>query len=90
MPTAYQIKKLLLETLRQDVSRKALRFIAKTKKPEEVEYDLIAVRNVSYLFTPREYERIAKDWEFATGNKIPVTLEEALDYIDDTIGKRDS
>ena len=89
MPTAYQIKKLLLETLRQDVSRKALTFIAKTKKPEEVEYDLIAVRNVSYLFTPREYERIAKDWEFATGDKIPVSLEEALDYIDDTIARKD-
>ena len=90
MPSEDQIKTLLLDSLRQDVSRKALTFIAKTKKPEEVEYDLIAVRNVSYLFTPREYERIAKDWEFATGNKIPVTLEEALDYIDDTIGKRDS
>ena len=90
MPTKEQIKKLLLESLRQDVSRKALTFIAKTKKPEEVEYDLIAVRNVSYLFTPKEYERIAKDWEFATGNKIPVTLEEALDHIDDTFGKRDS
>jgi len=82
MPTQEQIKKLILETLRQDVSRKALTFIAKTKKPEEVEYDLIAVRNVSYLFTPREYERIAKDWEFATGNKIPITLEEALDYME--------
>ena len=83
MPTKEQIKKLLLETLRQDVSRKALTFIAKTKKPEEVEYDLIAVRNVSYLFTPREYERLAKNWEFATGDKIPVSLQEALDYIDD-------
>jgi len=90
MSTKEQIKKLILETLRQDVSRKALTFIAKTKKPEEVEYDLIAVRNVSYLFTPKEYERLAKDWEFATGDKIPITLEEALDHIDDTIGKRDS
>ena len=89
MPTKEQIKKLLLETLRQDVSRKALTFIAKTKKPEEVEYDLIAVRNVSYLFTPREYERIAKDWEFATGEKIPVSLEEALDYMESIQGRRD-
>ena len=89
MPTKEQIKKLLLETLRQDVSRKALTFIAKTKKPEEVEYDLIAVRNVSYLFTPKEYERVAKNWEFATGDKIPVSLEEALDYIDDTIAGKD-
>ena len=86
MPTKEQIKKLLLETLRKDVSRKALTFIAKTKKPEEVEYDLIAVRNVSYLFTPREYERIAKDWEFATGAKIPVSLEEALDYMESIQG----
>ena len=89
MPTKEQIKKLLLETLRQDVSRKALTFIAKTKKPEEVEYDLIAVRNVSYLFTPREYERIAKDWEFATGEKIPVSLEEALDYMESIENRKD-
>ena len=89
MPTAKQIKTLLLESLREDVSRKALTFIAKTKKPEEVEYDLIAVRNVSYLFTPREYEKLAKDWKFATGNEIPVSLEEALDYIDDTIARKD-
>ena len=89
MPTKDQIKKLLLESLRQDVSRKALTFIAKTEKPEEVEYDLIAVSNVSYLFTPREYERLAKDWKFATGNEIPVSLEEALDYIDDTIARKD-
>jgi len=87
MSTKEQIKKLILETLRQDVSRKALTFIAKTKKPEEVEYDLIAVRNVSYLFTPREYERLAKDWEFATGDKIPVTLEEALDYMESIQGR---
>jgi len=89
MPTKEQIKKLLLESLRQDVSRKALTFIAKTKKPEEVEYDLIAVRNVSYLFTPKEYERIAKDWEFATGNKIPVSLEEALDYMESIQNPKD-
>jgi hypothetical protein len=87
MSTKEQIKKLILETLRQDVSRKALTFIAKTKKPEEVEYDLIAVRNVSYLFTPREYERLAKDWEFATGDKIPVTLEEALDHMESIQGR---
>mgnify|MGYP003140950633 CR=1 FL=1 len=89
MPTAKQIKTLLLESLREDVSRKALTFIAKTKKPEEVEYDLIAVRNVSYLFTPKEYERIAKDWEFATGNKIPVSLEEALDYMESIQNPKD-
>ena len=90
MPSPYQIKKLLLETLRQDVSRKALTFISKTKKPEEVEYDLIAVRNVSYLFTPKEYERLAKDWEFATGEKIPVSLEEALDYMENFLDKHTS
>ena len=89
MPTKEQIKKLLLETLRQDVSRKALKFIAKTKKPEEVEYDLIAVRNVSYLFTPKEYERLAKDWKFATGNEIPVSLEEALDYMESIENRKD-
>ena len=88
MPTAYQIKKLLLETLQQDVSRKALTFIAKTKKPEEVEYDIIAVRNVSYLFTPKEYERLAKDWEFATGEKIPVSLEDALDYMENFLNRK--
>ena len=90
MPSKKQIKTLILDSLRQDVSRKALTFIAKTKEPEDKEYDIIAVRNVSYLFTPKEYERIAKDWEFATGDKIPVTLEEALDHIDDTFRKRDS
>ena len=90
MPTAKQIKTLLLESLREDVSRKALTFIAKTKKPEEVEYDLIAVRNVSYLFTPREYEKLAKDWEFTTGAKIPVSLEEALDYMENFLTQRDS
>tara|TARA_Y100001963_G_scaffold144966_1_gene217856 strand:- start:32 stop:289 length:258 start_codon:yes stop_codon:yes gene_type:complete len=84
MPTQKQVKTLILESLRQDVSRKALSFIAKTKEPQEKEYDLIAVRNVSYLFTPKEYERLAKDWELATGEKIPVSLEEALDHIDDS------
>ena len=84
MPTKNQIKTLILDSIRQDVARKALGFIAKTKKPEDKEYDLIAVRNVSYLFTPKEYERLAKDWEFATGEKIPVSLEEALDHIDDS------
>ena len=83
MPTKNQIKTLILDSIRQDVARKALGFIAKTKKPKEKEYDLIAIRNISYMFTPREYERISKDWEFATGDKIPVSLQEALDYIDD-------
>tara|TARA_R100001460_G_scaffold40500_1_gene75733 strand:+ start:157 stop:423 length:267 start_codon:yes stop_codon:yes gene_type:complete len=82
MPTKNQIKTLILDSIRQDVARKALGFIAKTKKPKEKEYDLIAIRNISYMFTPREYERIAKDWEFATGDKIPVTLQEALDYME--------
>ena len=83
MSTKDQIKTLILESLRSDITRKALRFIATTKKPEEKEYDIIAVRNISYLFTPKEYERVEKDWKFATGEKIPVSLEEALDYIDD-------
>tara|TARA_R100001460_G_scaffold87687_1_gene129132 strand:+ start:199 stop:465 length:267 start_codon:yes stop_codon:yes gene_type:complete len=83
MPSKKQVKTLILDSLRQDVARKALSFIAKTKKPQEKEYDLIAIRNISYMFTPREYERISKDWEFATGDKIPVSLQEALDYIDD-------
>ena len=90
MPTAYQIKKILLESLRQTVSRQALSFIAKTKKPEEKEYDLIAVRNVSYLFTPKEYEKFASDWKFVTGEEIPVTLEEALDYMENFETQRDS
>ena len=90
MPSPYQIKQILLESLREDVSRKALTFIAKTKEPEEKEYDLIAVRNVSYLFTPREYEKLADDWKFATGNKIPVSLEEALDYMENYLTQRDS
>jgi hypothetical protein len=90
MPTAYQIKKLLLESLRQTVSRQALSFISKTKEPEDKEYDLIAVRNVSYLFTPKEYEKLASDWKFATGNEIPITLEEALDHIEDDQTQRDS
>tara|TARA_R100001443_G_scaffold94208_1_gene100797 strand:- start:1156 stop:1413 length:258 start_codon:yes stop_codon:yes gene_type:complete len=84
MPTQKQVKALILDSLRQDVSRKALSFIAKTKEPQEKEYDLIAIRNVSYMFTPKEYERLAKDWEWATGEKIPVSLEEALDHIDDS------
>jgi len=86
MPTPQQVKTLILDSLRQDVARKALSFIAKTKKPKEKEYDLIAMRNLCYLFTPKEYERISKDWEFATGDKIPVTLQEALDYMDDYSG----
>ena len=90
MPTEYQIKKLLLDSLRQTVSRQALTFISKTKEPEEKEYDLIAVRNVSYLFTPKAYEKLKDDWEWATGNKFPITLQEGSDHIDDTIGKRDS
>jgi hypothetical protein len=88
MPSKEQIKTLILDSLRQDVSRKALTFIAKTKEPEDKEYDIIAVRNVSYLFAPKEYERLAKDWKFATGNDIPITLEEALDHIDDTIARK--
>jgi len=86
MPSSQQVKTLILDSLRQDVARKALSFIAKTKKPKEKEYDLIALRNLCYLFTPKEYERISKDWEFATGDKIPVTLQEALDYMDDYSG----
>ena len=89
MPTKKQVKALILDSLRQDVSRKALSFIAKTKEPQEKEYDLIAVRNISYMFAPKEYERLAKDWEFATGEKIPVSLGEALDYIDEHLTWKD-
>jgi hypothetical protein len=90
MPTEYQIKKLLLDSLRQTVSRQALTFISKTKEPEEKEYDLIAVRNVSYLFTPKAYEKLKDDWEWATGNEIPITLQDALDHIEDDQTQRDS
>ena len=86
MSTQDQIKKLLLESVRQAVSRQALSFIAKTKEPEDKEYDLIAVRHIAYLFTAKEYEKLADDWEWSTGKDIPVTLQEALDYIDDYRG----
>ena len=82
MSTQEQIKKLLLETIRQDVSRKALTFLSKTRRPLDEKYDLIALRNMSYMFTPKEYERVAKNWEFTTGKEIPITLQEALDYME--------
>ena len=89
MPSSYEIKATILESLRQTVTRKALSFISKTKEPEEKEYDLIAVRNVGYLFTPKEFEKLKKDWEWATGKEIPVTLEEALDYMDNDLKQWD-
>ena len=85
MPTQKQVKSLILDSLRQTITRETLSFIAKTKEPEEKEYDLIAARNIGYLFIPREYEKLRKDWEWATGKEIPVSFKEALDYMDHDI-----
>tara|TARA_Y100001938_G_scaffold129712_1_gene184940 strand:- start:314 stop:589 length:276 start_codon:yes stop_codon:yes gene_type:complete len=78
-----KIKASLLESIRQIVTGKAIHFIAKTKKPQEKEYDLIAVKHTAYLFTAKEYEILAKDYKFATGKDMPVTLQETLDFMDD-------
>lgn len=79
-----QTKNLLLDSINLTVTNKALKVIAETKEPTDLEFDAIAVRHLRYLFVAKAYERLKGDWEWATQKQIPITLQEALDYIDDS------
>tara|TARA_R110002126_G_scaffold40265_1_gene118719 strand:- start:464 stop:724 length:261 start_codon:yes stop_codon:yes gene_type:complete len=83
MPNDRQTKNLLLDSIKLAVSNKALRVISETKEPDDLELDAIAVRHMRCLFVPKAYEKLKGDWEWAIKKQIPITLKEALDYMDD-------
>ena len=85
MPSQRQTKNLLLDSIKLTVNNRALEVVSKTKEPKDLEYDVIAVRHLRYLFVAKAYESLKGDWMFATGKEIPITLQEALDYIDDDV-----
>jgi len=84
-----QVKTLLLDSIKQKVYNQTLSFIASTRRPLDPYYDVIAVRNICHMLVPKTYEDFVEDWRWATGDEIPVSLEEALNHMESFLMQKD-
>jgi hypothetical protein len=80
MSPSRQIKRLLVETVYKKAARSAAQEIVKSPEPEFRELDIIAYKHIIGMLIPRSYELIKKDWEWATGGSIPISMKDALEY----------
>ena len=79
MPAPQEIKKLLLQTIFKKAKWETARILIKSPKNPKIELEDISVLHMWEMLLPRVHEEVSKQWEWATGASIPVTLKDVLE-----------
>ena len=80
MPSSQKIKDLLFQTVYKKAAREAARILVKSS-PSPVEHvEAISYKNIIGMILPRVFDEVRNSWQWVTGDEIPVTLQEAMDY----------
>ena len=82
MSAPQEIKKLLLETIFKKAKWETARILTKSSKSLDREIEDISVLYVWQMLLPRMHEEVSKQWKWATGQTIPVTLKDLLEASD--------
>lgn len=86
MSASQRIKEALFQTVYKKAARQAARIIVKTS-PSPIEHlETISYKHMIGMLLPRMFNEVCKDWEWATGHDIPISLQEALDYYEKHVG----
>jgi hypothetical protein len=79
MPAPQEIKKLLIKTIFKKAKWETARILIKSPKNPKIELEEISVLYVWSMLLPRMHEEVSKQWKWATGQSIPVTLKDVLE-----------
>lgn len=82
MSAPQEIKKLLLKTIFKKAKWETARILNKSSKSLDREIEAISVLYVWQMLLPRMHEEVSKQWKWATGQSIPVTLKDLLEAAD--------
>ena len=79
MPAPQEIKKLLIKTIFKKAKWETARILIKSPKNPKIELEEISVLYVWQMLLPKVHEEVSKQWKWATGQSIPVTLKDVLE-----------
>ena len=79
MPAPQKIKKLLIKTIFKKAKWETARILVKSSKNPKIELEEISVLYVWQMLLPKVHEEVSKQWKWATGASIPVTLKDVLE-----------
>jgi len=79
MPAPQEIKKLLIKTIFKKAKWETARILAKSSKNPKIELEEISVLYIWQMLLPKVHEGVSKQWKWATGQSIPVTLKDVLE-----------
>jgi hypothetical protein len=79
MPAPQEIKKLLIQTIFKKAKWETARILVKSPKNRSKEIEDISVLHMWEMLLLRVHEEVSKQWEWATGASIPVTLKDVLE-----------
>lgn len=82
MSAPQEIKKLLLKTIFKKAKWETARILNKSSKSLDREIEAISVLYVWQMLLPRMHEEVSKQWKWATGQSMPVTLKDLLEAAD--------
>ena len=82
MPAPQEIKKLLIKTIFKKAKWETARILIKSSKGLDEKIENISVLHMWQMLLPRMHEEVSKQWKWATGQSIPVTLKDVLEASD--------
>ena len=82
MSAPQEIKKLLLKTIFKKAKWETARILNKSSKSLDREIEDISVLHMWQMLLPKVHEEVSKQWKWATGQTIPVTLKDLLEASD--------
>ena len=82
MPAPQEIKKLLIQTIFKKAKWETARILVKSPKNRSKEIEDISVLHMWQMLLPKVHEEVSKQWKWATGQSIPVTLKDVLEASD--------
>jgi len=82
MSAPQEIKKLLIKTIFKKAKWETARILNKSSKGLDEEIENISVLYVWQMLLPRMHEEVSKQWKWATGQSMPLTLKDLLEASD--------
>ena len=79
MPAPQEIKKLLIKTIFKKAKWETARILVKSPKNRSKEIEDISVLHMWQMLLPRMHEEVSKQWKWATGQSIPLSLKDVLE-----------
>ena len=82
MSAPQEIKKLIIKTIFKKAKWPTAQILNKSSKGLDEEIENISVLYVWQMLLPRMHEEVSKQWKWATGQSIPVTVKDLLEASD--------